>query len=181
MSALKEGHSSLSEEQTEKYMITLQLLDEASSELRNISHNIMPATLSKLGLVAALRNLITTISSHSGLQINFSTYDFDKRLDEKTEMSIYRVILELINNVVKHAAADKVMVQLIRHPDYINITIEDNGKGFDYSKALEQKNGIGLGNILSRVNYLKGSINVDAVPGRGTIVIIDVPMNYPEA
>ena len=181
LSALKEGHSSLSEEQTEKYMITLQLLDEASSELRNISHNIMPATLSKLGLVAALRNLITTISSHSGLQISFSTHDFDKRLDEKTEMSIYRVILELINNVVKHAAADKVTVQLIRYPDYINITIEDNGKGFDYSKALEQKNGIGLGNVLSRVNYMKGSINVDAAPGRGTTVIIDVPMNYPEA
>ena len=181
LSALKESHPSLSEEQTEKYQVALQLLDEASSELRSISHNIMPATLSKLGLVAALRNLINTISSHSGMQINFSTHDFDNRVDEKIEMSIYRIVLELINNVVKHAAADKVTVQIVRHPDYINITVEDNGKGFDYSKALEQKNGIGLGNILSRVKYLKGSINVDAVADRGTTVIIDVPMNYPEA
>lgn len=176
LSALKESHPSLSEEQVEKYHVTLQLLDEASSELRSISHNIMPATLSKLGLVAALRNLINTISSHSGLQINFSTHDFAERVDEKTEMSLYRIVLELINNVVKHAAADKVTVQLIRYPDYINITVEDNGKGFDYSKALEEKNGIGLGNILSRVDYMKGSINVDAVPGRGTTAIIDVPL-----
>ena len=79
--------------------------------------------------------------------------------------------------MVKHAAADKVTVQLIRYPDYINITVEDNGKGFDYSKALEEKNGIGLGNVLSRVDYMKGSINVDAVPGRGTTVIIDVPLD----
>ena len=181
LSALKESHPWLSEEQVEKYQVTLQLLDEASSELRSISHNIMPATLSKLGLVAALRNLINTISSHSGMQISFSTHDFDERVDEKTEMSIYRIVLELINNVVKHAAADKVTVQLIRYPDYINITVEDNGKGFDYSKALEEKNGIGLGNILSRVDYMKGSINVDAVPGRGTTVIIDVPLGVSEA
>ncbi len=164
LSALKESQSSLSEDQAEKYQTTFQLLDEASSELRNISHNIMPATLSKLGLVAALRNLSNSISSHSGLQISFSAHDFTERVDEWIEMSVYRIVLELINNVVKHAAADKVTVQLIRYPDYINITVEDNGKGFDYSRALEEKKGIGLGNILSRVDYMKGSINVDAVP-----------------
>jgi two-component system, NarL family, sensor kinase len=175
LSALKESQDNLSPEETEKYQSTLKLLDEASAELRNISHNIMPATLSKLGLVAALKNLINTISSHSGLQISFSAHDFIERLDEQTEMSIYRIILELINNVVKHAEADKVTVQLIKYPEYINISIEDNGKGFDYDRERHAKKGIGLGNILSRVEYLKGTINVDASEGRGTTVIIDVP------
>ncbi len=175
LSALKEGRPEMKGEQLENYQVTMQLLDEASGELRNISHNIMPATLSKLGLVAALRNLINNITSHSGMQINFSSHGLEQRLDEHSEMSIYRIILELINNIVKHAEASKVTVQLVRHPDYINLSVEDNGRGFDYQNALKIKKGIGLGNILSRVEYLKGKINVDALPGRGTTVIIDIP------
>ncbi|HMK27603.1 MAG TPA: sensor histidine kinase [Chitinophagaceae bacterium] len=175
LSALKENQPLLSNEQIEKYQTTLQLLDEASAELRSISHNIMPATLSKLGLIAALKNLSTTISSHSGLQINFTSHDFMERIPEQTEMSIYRIVLELINNIVKHAQANKVTVQLIKYPDYINLSVEDNGRGFDYRNALQEKKGIGLGNILSRVDYLKGKMNVDSVPGRGTTVIIDIP------
>jgi signal transduction histidine kinase len=177
LSALKESQSSLSNEQTENYLTTLQLLDEAAAELRSISHNIMPATLSKLGLIAALKNLSNTISSHSGLQINFTSHDFAERIPEQTEMSIYRIVLELINNIVKHAQANKVTIQLIKYPDYINLSVEDNGRGFDYKNALLEKRGIGLGNILSRVDYLKGKMNVDSVPGRGTTVILDVPLN----
>jgi signal transduction histidine kinase len=135
----------------------------------------MPATLSKLGIVAALQNLIGKISSHSGLQVQFSAHGFDGRLDESTEISIYRIVLELINNVVKHADADKVTVQMIKYPSYINLTVEDNGKGFDYEKALEQKKGIGLGNIASRVEYLNGTLSLDSSAGKGTTVIIDIP------
>lgn len=160
----------------EKFITGISLLDEASAELRNISHNIMPATLSKLGLVPALKNLSEKISSHKGLQVNFSAHEFDSRLDEQTEISIYRIILELINNIVKHASASLATVQLVKHPDNINITVEDNGQGFDYQKILREKKGIGLGNIQSRVDYMKGTIDVDAVPGRGTTVIIDIPL-----
>jgi signal transduction histidine kinase len=176
LSALKESQPLLSNDQAEKYRVTSQLLDEASAELRSISHNIMPATLSKLGLVAALKNLSNTISSHSGLQVSFSAHGFMERIPEQTEMSIYRIVLELINNIVKHAQANKVTVQLIKYPDYINLSVEDNGRGFDYEDALQQKKGIGLGNILSRVEYLRAKMNVDSVPGRGTTVIIDVPL-----
>ena len=86
-----------------------------------------------------------------------------------------RGLFELINNSVKHASANKVTVQLIKYPNYINLTVEDNGKGFDYEKTLEQKKGIGLGNILSRVKYLNGTINLDSSTGKGTTVIIDIP------
>ncbi len=176
LSSLRDNQQDLSDEQNEKYLVTIQLIDEASAELRSISQNIMPATLSKLGLLAALQNLINTISSNSGLQINFSAHDFEERLDEHVEISIYRIILELINNIVKHAAAEKATVQLIRYPDHLNITIEDNGKGFDYAQSLQGKKGIGLGNIISRVEYLNGTMDVDTLLGRGTTVIIDVPL-----
>ncbi len=175
LSALKEEQVLLSNGQAENWQVTLQLLDEASSELRNISHNIMPATLSKLGLVAAIKNLINNISSHSGIQISFSSHDFDIRITEQMEMSIYRIVLELINNIVKHAEATKVTVQLIRYPEYINLSVEDNGQGFNYEVALQEKKGIGLGNILSRVDYLKGKMDVDTTEGKGTTVIIDIP------
>ncbi len=160
----------------EQFITGLNLIDEASAELRSISHNIMPATLSKLGLVPALKNLSEKISSNKGLQVKFGAHEFDSRIEEQTEISIYRVILELINNIVKHAAATQATVQLIKYPDHINITVEDNGKGFDPVKILHEKKGIGLGNIYSRVDYLKGTINIDAGEGRGTTVIIDIPL-----
>jgi two-component system, NarL family, sensor kinase len=175
LSSLEESKKILPPDQLEKYQTSLDLLDEASTELRNISHNIMPATLSKLGLEAALQNLIDKIAAHSKMQIHFSAHGFEGRLEEKTEMSIYRIILELINNIVKHAAAEKVSIQLIRYPAYINLMVEDNGRGFDHNKALEEKKGIGLGNILSRVEYMNGSVEIDSSPGEGTTVIIEIP------
>lgn len=176
LSSLEESKQLLSSDQLEKYKDSLSLLDEASTELRNISHNIMPVTLSKLGIVAALQGLIDKLFSHNtGLQISFMAHAFETRIEESTEISIYRIILELINNIMKHAIADKVTIQLIKYPDYINVVIEDNGRGFNYEKALEEKKGIGLGNVLSRVEYLKGTINIDSSAGKGTTIIIDIP------
>lgn len=161
----------------EKFLTGIGLLDEASAELRSISHNIMPATLSKLGLVPALKNLTEKISSYKGMQVLFIAHDFESRPEEQTEISIYRIVLELINNVVKHAAATKATVQLIRYPDHINITVEDNGKGFDAAKASEEKSGIGLGNVAARVEYLKGKMDIDSRPGKGTTVVVDIPVS----
>lgn len=175
LSSLQENKEIFSPAQFEKYQASLDLLDEASTELRNISHNIMPATLSKLGLEAALQNLIDKIAAHSKMQISFTAHGFEGRMDETTEMSIYRIVLELLNNIVKHAAAEKVTIQIIKYPAYINLVVEDNGKGFNYNKALEEKKGIGLGNILSRVEYLDGSIDIDSSAGKGTTVIIEIP------
>ena len=175
LSSLEETKATLSPDQFEKYQSTLMLLDEAAAELRSISHNIMPATLSKLGLVAALQNIIGKISGRSGLQINFTAHDLEQRIEETTEISIYRIILELINNIVKHAKADKVSIQLVKYPEYINVIVEDNGRGFDHQKILEEKKGIGLGNVLSRVEFLKGTVDIDSAPGKGTTVIVEIP------
>jgi signal transduction histidine kinase len=161
------------EEEEEKLQSALLLLDEAMTEMRNISYNIMPATLSKLGLIAALQNLFNRITSRSGLKINFNTHGFTDRLEGSTEVSVYRIILESINNVVKHAKAMQVTVQLVKYPDHINITIEDDGLGFDQEKI--QDGSAGLVNIKSRVEYLKGNIDVDTKEGNGTAILIDIP------
>ena len=113
--------------------------------------------------------------SNEVLQINFTTHGLENRIEENTEMSIYRIVLELINNIVKHAAAKKVTLQLIKYPTYINLVVEDNGVGFNFEKIMKEKKGIGMGNIFSRVDYLKGTVEIDSLPGKGTTVIIEIP------
>lgn len=176
LSGLEDGKSRFTNTQKEKYKTALGLLDDASSELRNISHNLMPATLLKLGLIAALQNLFDKISA-TGIHIHFTAHELKERMDEAAEISIYRIILELVNNVVKHAGASDVTVQLIKYPAYINITVEDNGRGFIYNQTTDVTKGIGLSSISSRVGYLKGVMDIDSGKGTGTTVMIDIPLD----
>ena len=167
--------SALTEKEHAIYAAAAKLLDEASTELRNISHNIMPATLSKLGLVIALKNLFDSIS-YAGLSIHFNAHGFEERLTEETEISLYRIILELVNNVVKHARAKNLSVQLIKYPQYINLTVEDDGVGFDDIKMQSSGKGIGMSSLRSRVELLKGNLEIDSSPGgAGTTIIADIP------
>ena len=176
LSGLEELKSQLTEDQTRKYASAMTLMDQAAEELRNISHNLMPATLSRLGLVAALRGLFDKISEYSNLRINFNSHGFEKRIEEPAEINIYPIVLELINNVVKHAQATEATVQLIKYPTYINISVEDDGKGFDVEKAKSSENGIGMRNLISRIEYLNGTLNIDSSEGKGTTIMIDVPL-----
>jgi two-component system, NarL family, sensor kinase len=136
---------------------------------------MMPATLLRLGLTAALQNLLNQIHSKNKLQIHYSHYGFEERLNEATELNIYRIVLECINNTVQHADATTATVQLIKHEHYINIVVEDNGKGFDATN--ETVSGNGLYNIFTRVQNSRGTIDIDSQPGSGTSIIIDLP--YP--
>ena len=84
-------------------------------------------------------------------------------------------MLELINNIVKHANANEATIQLIKYPTYINISVEDDGKGFDVERVRANGNGIGMRNLMSRIEYLNGTLNIDSAEGQGTTVMIDIP------
>jgi signal transduction histidine kinase len=165
----------LTESQLGKYHLALEVLNDSITEVRNISHNLMPASLSKLGLIPALKNLFDNLISHSDLKISFNTHDFEERFNEAAEISIYRIILELVTNTVKHAQASELNVQIIKYPAYINIIVEDNGKGFNWKKA-KTGQGIGLTNIESRIELLKGKLEIDSGSG-GTTVVIEIPID----
>jgi signal transduction histidine kinase len=177
LSALDDRQIPFTAAQHQRYKMSLTLMDEAVTELRNIAHNIMPASLSKIGLPAAVRSVVDNISPSSGLKINYSVYGFEERLPEAMEMSIYRILLELIHNAIKHSEAELLTIQLIRYPRHINIVVEDNGTGFDREIAAGQGKGMGMSNIISRVSYLKGELTVDSQPGAGTTVIIEIPVD----
>ena len=153
---------------------SLGLIDEAVGELRNISHNLMPSALLQLGLVPALDELVTKINRSGQIEVRLQTFGMESRLSDSLEITLYRVVQELLNNVLKYAKASSISVQLLREGGELNVMVEDNGVGFD-TKIIKNSTGIGWQNMHSRVEMLGGVIEVDSHPGHGTTVIIDLP------
>lgn len=150
------------------------LLVDSAKEVRSISHSMIPNALIKSGLVAAVRDFVNRMGTEK-LKINLVVLGLNERLPENIETVIYRVLQELINNIIKHAQANEVTIQLIRESNEFMLMVEDNGKGFDLEKTMQQQ-GIGLKNITSRVEYLNGQVNYDTAVGKGTTVIIEIPL-----
>lgn len=152
-----------------------ELLDEACAEVRKIAHNMMPGTLVKLGLAPALKDLCENLSAASGIQIQFHAFGMEDRLDDATEITIYRLAQESLNNVIKHSHATEALVQLANDNGHLNLTIEDNGAGFKVAEATGKK-GMGLRNLESRVKYLNGILTIHSEPGKGTSIDMVIPV-----
>jgi signal transduction histidine kinase len=154
----------------------LSFLDDSAKEVRTVSHNMMPNTLIKLGLATAIREFIGKLGSTPSLKIDLEIVGLDTRLDNQVETVLYRVIQEIVNNILKHSKASQISMQLIRHDTEMNVMIEDNGVGFDTTN-IDSFEGLGLKGIKTRVELLEGSVHFDSAVGRGTTVIIDVPIS----
>ena len=151
---------------------SLDMLDTSIKELRRVAHNMMPEMLTKFGLDEALKEYCNTINTTNLLSIKYQSVGMNVRIDKSAEIIIYRIIQELLNNTMKHAAATEAFVQLIREENRLSVVVEDNGKGFDIS-LMENNKGAGLANVRSRVDYLKGQLDIHAEPGKGTLVNIE--------
>jgi two-component system, NarL family, sensor kinase len=156
------------------YEKLIALVDESCKEVRSVSHNMMPNALLKAGLASAVKEFIDKIDSHV-LKVNLYSEGLNERLDGNVETVLYRVIQECVNNVIKHSGANQLEISLVKDGDGIAATIEDNGKGFDTTQK-GKFDGIGLKNIKTRIEYLKGTVDFDSAPGRGTLVAIHVPV-----
>ena len=159
----------------EVYQKTGKLIEQSVLEVRRISHNMMPKTLSEYGLEGAILDIATTLEETHTIKVSLETIGLDDRLPEKTELMVFRIIQEIVNNVVKHANASSLFIQIIRKENRLYLLIEDDGKGFDLKTALAKK-GLGLKSLQSRVSYLNGHINFDTIPGQGTTVMADIPL-----
>jgi signal transduction histidine kinase len=163
-------------QQLDIYNTANKLLDEACMEVRKISHNMMPGTLLKYGLVPAIEDLCNGIKSSDKLKVDFHAFDMgEERLADHIELTIYRLIQEGLNNIVKHARATEVIVQLQKENKELHLTIEDNGIGFNVNEARDQ-GGMGIRNLDSRVKYLTGRLNIESEIGKGTSITIDIPI-----
>lgn len=174
LSAFESNTRFKNEEEKLAFEKIISLVDESCSEVRAVSHNMMPNALLKNSLASAVREFIDKLD-HKKLQVHLYTEGLEERLDSNIETVLYRVIQECVNNVIKHADASTLDISVIREENEITATIEDNGKGFDTSSR-EKFDGIGLKNIRTRVEYLKGTVDFDSSPGRGTLVALHVPL-----
>jgi two-component system, NarL family, sensor kinase len=158
------------------YKKTLDLINNASDELRRVAHNMMPEVLMKVGLVEALQDFCNNISSGKLLTITFQSFGMEERLSSSTEIILYRIVQELVNNIIKHAYASAAIIQINRQGSRLSLTIEDNGRGFDTRDA-EEKRTMGMITVKSRVDYLNGKLTIDSRKDIGTTVMIDLLLN----
>lgn len=161
--------------QHELLLNAVDLTDNAFSELRNISHNLAPIFLQEKGLAASIRSLLEPLLDSKKFKVNMDFSDIRSNIDCFAELTIYRVIQEVINNIIVHSEATEINFQLLESDDEIMLMIEDNGIGFDINQNKGHK-GIGLRNIFSRIDSINGNVHVDTAIGRGTIVTIIIPV-----
>ncbi|MEJ7611721.1 MAG: sensor histidine kinase [Ferruginibacter sp.] len=152
----------------------ISLVDAGCKEVRTVSHNMMPNAMMKNNLAAAIREFLDKLDDRA-LKVHFYSEGFEEGSNSNAETILYRVIQECVNNVIKHSRADTVDISLIKDENEISATIEDNGIGFDVHDRRKQE-GIGLKNIRTRVEFLKGTVEITASPGEGTLVALHIPL-----
>ena len=152
-----------------------ELLDKAVVEVRKIAQDIHSGTLTKFGLKAELEALAEILKDSNHIKAKVVTHGLEIRLPVAIEIKIYRIIQELISNVLKHAKASEIVIQVNQFKDVLNVLVEDNGNGFN-TELVKKKNTMGLKNVKSRVYDLHGSVIIDLGEGRGTTIAIDIPL-----
>ena len=155
------------------YDDAISMLDNAVEQVRRISHNLAPPSLHNFDLIEAIQQFCSKQNASNSLNISFQYFGNRLVLKKEIETAIYRIIQELLNNIMKHANATEALVQLNNHGNKLIITVEDNGEGFDTNSP---KNGIGLQNIKSRVNFLKANLDINSSK-KGTTFCIEIDLN----
>lgn len=168
----------LREEENKLYERTDELIEEAYQKVRRIAHAKNAGVFASEGLIPAIQKLAEKISIPGKIQLQVIPFGFADRLENSLEIAIFRTVQELSTNIIKHSQATEATIHLTDHGDSINIMIEDNGVGFDSSKInLDDADGMGLANITKKINQLGGSVEIDSTPGKGTTIIIDIPVD----
>lgn len=153
------------------------LLNEVEKQLRQYSHELRPTVLDDLGWLPAIRFLADGVSRRTKLPIQVEA-DFSGRLSPTAEIALYRVVQEALNNAVKHSNASNVSISAKKEGNLLHCAILDNGIGIDMQvlRAKGQKRGLGLTAIQERMNAVGGTVHIESVPGRGTKLLITLPL-----
>jgi len=155
------------------YDFALQLLDNSVEEVREVSRNLSKGVLIQFGLIAAVENMRDAINSAGKIKMEVISTGVESRLDSEVEIMLFRVVQELITNVIRHSQTNEVFVQFSGAGSYLSIVVEDHGIGFDVEHTKSE--GIGIENLKSRINSIGGEMTIDSVVGQGTTVIIEIP------
>jgi len=170
------GNLIMTPDNAQAFERSIDMLDSSIKEMRRVAHNMMPEILVRYGLDSALNEFCNEITRSGVTNITYQSIGMkDKKIEQTTAVTIYRIVQELVNNAIKHAAAKNILVQAhaSSQEKIIAITVEDDGKGFDKS-ILKEVKGMGWSNIQNRVEFLKGRIDVNSEKDKGTSVLIEI-------
>lgn len=164
-----------SELKSKKIDLVITKMSKAFTDLRMISHNLSSNSLKNKDLNKLLMDLKNDYENRSELMVEIVVFPPDSinQIKETVKHQIYRVVQELLTNVSKHAKAKTVFLNLTMHEDFLNIMVEDNGRGFNS----DEPNGIGLSNIAERLSSIEAVFNIESAIGKGTTVTIDIPIS----
>ena len=177
MATVKLHFNALKEKQTpELYLKTNQLIDEAYNKVRTVAHAKNSGVIAKQGLLKAVQHMADKVSALNKISINVIDHGLDERLENSLELTMFRIIQELITNVIKHANASEVNIHITNHEDTLNIMVEDNGIGFNTSQITKTNKGMGISSIDKRVAHLDGKMTIESEQNQGTTIIIDIPV-----
>jgi signal transduction histidine kinase len=148
------------------------MVDKIAEEIRTISHNLMPSNIEHLGLENLVSDLVHNLSNSNDIDIKLVAIDCPYLNDQIVGLSLFRIIQECLQNAIKHSEAKSIVIQMIGHENELSITIEDDGKGMNHLA----KAGIGLNNIKSRMEQLKGTYTMESNEHLGVLVCLTVPI-----
>ncbi len=154
---------------------TDELIEEAYQKVRTIAHTKNAGVIANQGLLPAVKNIAKKIAIPGKLTVEVIPFGLEERLENTLEVTIFRMIQEILTNAIKHANATEITIHLTQHDDSLNIIVEDNGGGFN-SKNIDKKEGMGLTNIEKKVEQMGGIFTIDSTEKRGTSILIDIPL-----
>ena len=177
MATVKLHFNALKEKQSpELYDKTNELIDEAYDKVRTVAHAKNSGVFAKQGLLKAVNEMADKISASNKITINVVDHGLENRLENSLELTLFRIIQELITNTIKHAEATEVTIHITNHEDSLNLMVEDNGKGFNPSQITKTNKGMGISSIDKRVEHLNGTLTIESEKNQGTTIIIDIPI-----
>ena len=150
-------------------------LTEIIRKLRNVSQTLVPPTLGDIGLVESVEDICNSLRRTLHCEVEFSHRSFsDDHIEDNLKLMLFRIIQEQLNNIVKHAAATKIHINLRADAELIELDIEDNGRGFEPGN--QPRKGLGFTNIANRAGLFNGQVEIDAAPGRGCRLSVRIPL-----
>lgn len=159
---------------------TRQLLDDTLKNVRRISRDLVPTTLERFGLLAALEELVGNANN----DLISVQLEWPEKFDVTTpalDVMLYRIVQELTNNAIRHSGATHITIRFFVHENELRMAVIDNGRGFDIDEVVQSKQrGLGLRNIESRLSVVNGHVTFDVAPGRGSRIIVQIPLENPK-
>jgi signal transduction histidine kinase len=161
----------------------LDLVTSSLAGIRELAHNLTPHQLEHLGITSAIQTMVDAVGDTSGLEVDATIEPIDGLLPIESEINLYRIVQEALNNVVHHADSRTAFVHVRREDNLVRLTISDHGHGFTIPRDARElpHGGFGLSSMAERTRILGGTLMIDSELGRGTVVELSVPVAFEPA